>query len=90
MLDPEAFTLDLPGGQSARCVVEHHTLAPDGELAMVEGRVTTPANGRFLFQRQPAGALPGPVYGFLYFPGEPFAYKVEQTGPYIGYTYTFN
>lgn len=78
-LDPSGFTLPLPGGGETRGRIEQHVTDPVGGLVMIEGSLSAPADGRFLFQRQPEGALPGPLFGFLYFPGEPFAYKVETT-----------
>lgn len=45
----------------------------------LEGTVIAPAPGRFVFVKQPAGALPGPFTGVIFFPSLDHGYRLTSS-----------
>lgn len=68
----------LPDGKRATGVVERSEVDAAGNWVMSEGRLTEPAEGRFLFRRQPEGTPSGRYAGVVYFPGEDYGYTFEE------------
>ena len=60
--------ISLAEEKSLSATVTDRKYSPDGELLFIEGTVTEPAPGRFLFEQQPEGSLAGPLWGFIYYP----------------------
>ena len=70
--------ITLPAGKSAVAVVERVEVDAAGNWVMTEGRLTAPAEGRFLFRRQPEGTPSGRYAGAIRFPGESYGYLLEE------------
>ncbi|QJE94263.1 LamG-like jellyroll fold domain-containing protein [Luteolibacter luteus] len=73
-----SFGLALPDGKEGVAVVERVELDAAGNWVMSEGRMTAPAEGRFLFRRQPEGTPSGRYAGAIRFPAESYGYLFEQ------------
>lgn len=78
-LEAEAV-LPLPDGRSLPLLVSRRERDAKGVVTLVEGTVSHPAPGRFLFRRQPEGALPGPMVGFVFYPSLEYGFRVETVG----------
>jgi hypothetical protein len=75
-----SFRMELPDGREARGRVL--TLRSDVEgVAMIEGRLSAPAPGRFFFLRQTVPGVAGSLVGHILFDEGDSAWKVEPSGP---------
>lgn len=72
------FELALPDGKQGLAIVERVKLDAAGNWVMSEGRMIEPAEGRFLFRRQPDGTPSGLYAGAIRFPAESYGYLFEQ------------
>lgn len=72
--------VELPGGVTITPRATRIQRDEEGEWLSMEGTVSQPAPGRFFFRRQPEGVLPGPMVGFVFYPGLDFGYRVETFG----------
>lgn len=77
--DGKSITLALPGGGTAKGGVS--TLRRDSKgVRYVEGRLTAPEPGRFMFQRQTVPGKAGSVVGFVLFDKGDTAWQVRRSG----------
>jgi autotransporter-associated beta strand protein len=73
-------TIPLPGSGSVRGRVE--TLRRDEKgLLLIQGNVTAPEPGRFMFSRQTIPGKEGPLVGFIHFDKNETAWKISPVGP---------
>jgi autotransporter-associated beta strand protein len=78
--DGKSVTISLPDGAAVKGEVEALRRDEKG-VQSVEGRVTHPEPGRFMFQRQTVPGKAGPLVGFIHFEKSTVAWQVRPSGP---------
>lgn len=83
MVDPtgKLASFALPGGITARGTVELVQRGADGNLSLVQGRLTVPKPGFFFFSREARSGVAGAFSGHARFDNDPVAYRAEPAGP---------
>src|SRR5690606_22953371 len=77
--DEKSATIPLPGGGTAvgRVTLVQH----DGDgLLLVQGDVTAPEAGKFMFQRQTEPGVAGPLVGHIHYDKSDVAYQIRPAG----------
>ena len=74
-----AIKFSLPDGKQAIGVVERSEVDDEGRWVMTEGTLSAPAEGRFLFRRQPEGTPSGAYAGVIRFPAENYGYLFGES-----------
>ncbi len=77
--DASAVTVVLPGGGTAKGRVSSIQRDADG-LLLIQGKVTHPEAGRFMFQRQTAPGKAGALAGFIHYDQSDVAYQIRPDG----------
>lgn len=77
--DEKTASIPLPGGGTATGKVTLVQRDGDG-LLLVQGDVTAPEAGKFMFQRQTAPGVAGSMVGHIYYNQSAAAYQVRPTG----------
>ena len=79
MTSTKSVRVTLPDGKQAQLIVEHFEVDAAGEWTRVEGRLSEPAEGRFIFLRQPEGTPSGRYAGAIRFPQEDYGYVFNES-----------
>jgi hypothetical protein len=78
-VDEKIATIPLPDGGVASGEITY--IQRDGKgLLLVQGNVTEPEAGKFMFQRQTAAGLAGSMVGHVHYHKSDIAYQVRPTG----------
>lgn len=70
--------LELPDGRRGVGVIERSVTDADGGWVMIEGRMREPAEGRFLFRKQPEGTPSERYVGAIRFPEADDGYVLSE------------
>jgi hypothetical protein len=76
--DGTSVEIGLPGGETARGRATMVRRDDDG-LLLVQGRITRPESGRFMFQRQTAQGVAGAFVGFVHYDESDVAYQIRPS-----------
>ncbi len=80
VFEGKAIQFELVNDQMASgTILRQRSQGP--ELIYVSGQLTSPATGRFFFQKQTMPGIAGPFVGVVEFPSLNKAYRIEPIGP---------
>jgi autotransporter-associated beta strand protein len=77
--DEKTASIPLPGGGMAKGAVTY-IQRDDNGLLLVQGNVTEPEAGKFMFQRQTATGIAGSMVGHIHYDKSDVAYQIRPTG----------
>jgi hypothetical protein len=79
-----SIRIDLPEGKFARGQIQRREFNPEGDIIAVEGILSDPRPGRFMFRKENAPGNAWPMSGVVIFKESDYAYRVEPSSDIEG------